>query len=118
MEIIAIIILIFGAVLVFPVLAGVVESRNATLNAIIEVEEGQITIRRFAVERLLRLKGSTVRPAGIVRVQFAANPMRGTCVSLFNQSNGALDFWVPNHLAKAVRDQLERVCPQATFVEV
>ncbi|MCA0935475.1 hypothetical protein LCL85_07905 [Vibrio alginolyticus] len=118
MDTITVIIFILCVVWVFPVLVGLVELRSSKLTAIIEVEEDKITIRQFAVERLFCLKGNTVHSSNIVRIQFATNPNRGTCVTLFNKSNGALDFWVPEHLVKGVSGQLKSVCPQAKFVYV
>lgn len=118
MEIITIFIFALCAILVFPVLAGLVELRNSKLNAIIEVEEDKMRIRRFAIERLLRLKGSIVCPSNIARIQFATCPIKGTCVTLFNKSDGALDFWVPEHLVKDVKILLHSACPHAKFVEI
>lgn len=118
MDVIAIFIIIFCAIFVFPVLGGLVELRNSKIETLIEVKEDKITIRRFSFERLFGLKGRTVYSSGIVRIQFATTPISGTCVTLFNNSNGALDFWVPEHLVNGVKSQLKRACPHAKCVEV
>ncbi|PSU34576.1 hypothetical protein [Photobacterium lutimaris] len=118
MDIIAIIVFVLCATFIFPVLFGLFELKTAKLKAIIEVEDSKITVRKSAVERLLSLKGNTVCTASIVRIQFATNPIRGTCVTLFNKSDGALDFWVPGHLENAVKSKLKIACSHAKFVEV
>ncbi|EGQ9824021.1 hypothetical protein FV767_24250 [Vibrio parahaemolyticus] len=118
MDIISIIIFVLCATLVFPVLFGLFELKTSKLKAIIEVEGNQITIRKLAVERFLRLKGSTIFTTNIVRIQFVKDPIGGTCVTLFNKSDGALDFWVPEHLMKGVKSELVSACPHAKFVEI
>ena len=118
MEIIAIIVFVMCATFIFPVLFGLFELKTSKLKAIIEVEDSKITIRKFAVERFFSLKGTMVCAASIVRIQVATDPIRGTCVTLFNKSDGALDFWVPEHLMKGVKSELVRACPYAQFVEV
>ncbi|HHF3081614.1 TPA: hypothetical protein ACPJ03_004539 [Vibrio diabolicus] len=118
MDIISIVIFVLCATLVFPVLFGLFELKTSKLKAIIEVEGNQITIRKLAVERVLCLKGSTICTTNIVRIQFVKDPIGGACVTLFNKSNGALDFWVPEHLMKGVKSELVSACPHAKFVEI
>ncbi|AMG12281.1 hypothetical protein ACVV7M_004183 [Vibrio vulnificus] len=118
MDIVLIIILVLCATLVFPVLFGLFELKTSKLKAIIEIEGNQITIRKLAVERFFRLKGNTICASNIVRIQFVKDPIGGTCVTLFNKSNGALDFWVPEHLMKGVKSELVSACPYAKFVEI
>ncbi len=118
MDMIVILIFVLCAVFIFPVLSGLLEIKASKLKAIIEVEDEKITIRKWAVERIFCLKGNTVHSPSIVRIQFYTNPIRGTCVTLFNKSNGALDFWVPEHLVKGVKSELVSTCPHAKFVEI
>ncbi|MCU8474307.1 hypothetical protein [Vibrio vulnificus] len=118
MDIVSIIIFVLCAALVFPALFGLFELKTSKLKAIIEVEGNQITIRKLAVERFLHLKGSTICTTNIVRIQFVKDPIGGTCVTLFNKSDGALDFWVPEHLMKGVKSELMSACPHAKFVEI
>ncbi|MEZ8013413.1 MULTISPECIES: hypothetical protein [Vibrio] len=118
MDIISIIIVVLCATFVFPALFGLFELKTSKLKAIIKVEDNQITIRKLAVERFLSLKGSTICTTSIVRIQFVKDPIGGTCVTLFNESDGALDFWVPEHLIKGVKSELVSVCPYAQFVEI
>ncbi|WP_272166190.1 hypothetical protein [Vibrio diabolicus] len=118
MDIIVIIVFVLCAVFIFPVLSGLLEINALKLKAIVEVEDGKITIRKLAVERIFCLKGNTVHSHSIVRIQFYTNPIRGTCVTLFNKSNGALDFWVPEHLGQGVKSELINACPHAQFVEI
>ncbi|HAS6332014.1 TPA: hypothetical protein RQJ84_004218 [Vibrio vulnificus] len=118
MDMIVIIIIVLCAVFIFPVLSGLIEIKTSKPKAIIEVEGDKITIRKMAVERIFCLKGNTVHSPSIVRIQFSTNPVQGTCVTLFNKSNGALDFWVPEYLVKGVKSELARACPHAQFVEI
>ncbi|EPT1633881.1 TPA: hypothetical protein ACQYFN_004705, partial [Vibrio parahaemolyticus] len=118
LDIVSIIIFVLCATLVFPVLFGLFELKTSKLKAIIEVEGNQITIRKLAVERFFRLKGSTICTTNIVRIQFVKDPIGGTCVTLFNKSDGALDFWVPEHLMKGVKSKLVSACPHAKYVEI
>ncbi|HDY8053295.1 TPA: hypothetical protein RQK83_004413 [Vibrio vulnificus] len=118
MDIVLIIILVLCAILVFPVLFGLFELKTSKLKAIIEIEGNQITVRKLAVERFLRLKGSTICTSNIVRIQFVKDPIGGTCVTLFNKSDGALDFRVPEHLMKGVKSELVSACPYAKVVEI
>lgn len=118
MDIIVIIILFVCTTVLFPILFGLAELKMVSLKAVMEVEDDKITIRKLAIERLLGSKGITVSSASIVRIQFASNPIRGTCVTLFNKSNGAIDFWITKDLEKAVKNQLENTCSHAKFDEV
>ncbi|EGQ9064932.1 hypothetical protein WD347_004619 [Vibrio parahaemolyticus] len=118
MDIVSIIILVLCATLVFPVLFGLFELKASKLKAIIEIEGNQITIRKLAVERILRLKGSQICTTNIVRIQLVKDPLGGTSVTLFNKYDGALDFWVPEHLMKGVKSELVSACPYAKFVEI
>ena len=118
MDIILIIIFVLCATFVFPALFGLFELKTSKLKAIIEVEGDQITIRKLAVERFFSLKGSTICTTRIVRIQFVKDPMGGACITLFNESDGALDFWVPEHLMKGVKSELLSACSYAQFVEI
>ncbi len=118
MDIIVIIILFVFTTILFPILFGLAELKICSLKAVIEVEDNKITIRKLAIERLLGSKGITISSASIVRVQFATSPIGDTCVTLFNKSNGAIDFWIPRDLEKAVKNQLETTCSHAKFEKV
>ncbi|HCK0617608.1 hypothetical protein CGI93_22405 [Vibrio parahaemolyticus] len=118
MDIIVIIIFVLCATFIFPAFFGLFEFKTTKLKAIIEVEDSKITIRKSAIERLFSLKGNKVCTASIVRIQFATNLIGGTCVTLFNKSDGAMDFWIPEHLENAVKDKLKTACSHANFVEV
>ncbi|MFO6424004.1 hypothetical protein [Motilimonas sp. KMU-193] len=118
MIIIFIIVFVLCIAFVFPLLNGLFEQRCSSLEAIIEIDGDEITIRKFYVERLFRTRGTVIKASSIARIQLATDPMSGTCLSLFNSSDGALDFGVPAYLASAVIGRLASACPDATFVEV
>ena len=118
MDTIVIIVVVPCATFVFPVFLALFELKVSKLKTIIEVEDSKITVRKAAIERLFGLKGITVCTANIVRIQFSTNPISGTCVTFFNQSDGAMDFWVPEHLKNAVKDMLKIACSHARFIEV
>ncbi|MCE2570962.1 hypothetical protein [Motilimonas eburnea] len=116
--IVFIIVFVLCVAFVFPLLNGLFEQRCSSLDAVIEIEGDEITIRQFFIERLFRARGKVIKASSIVRVQLSTDLMNGTRLSLFNSSNGAVDFYVPIHLVNAVKGRLASACPHATFGEV
>ncbi|WP_394203616.1 hypothetical protein [Shewanella waksmanii] len=117
MEVFIIIGLTLCLCIVVPAAISFIALRISNIEAIIEVNGTQITLRRFTIERLFRLNGLTINAANIKCIQIANNPARGTCISLFNQANNAVDIWVSPHLVRPLVNELNRCCPHANMVE-
>lgn len=118
MEFVIAIVLFAVALVTLPILFGIVQTRVSNLDNIIEIDEGNIIVRSLMVERLFRLKGRVIASESIMKIQFANDPLRGTCISLFNRANGAFDFWVPTHLASPAKFKLMSICLNADVVDV
>ncbi|MGR5422400.1 hypothetical protein [Vibrio sp. PNB22_4_1] len=118
MEFVIVIVLFAVSLVALPILFGIIQTRVSNLDNIIEIDEGNIVVRSFMVERLFRLKGRAIASDSIMRIQFANDPLRGTCISLFNRANGAFDFWIPTHLASPAKSKLMSICLNADVVDV
>lgn len=118
MTIILIIVFVLCVAIAFPMLYGFIELKCSSLDAVIEIDGDEITIRKFYIERLFRTRGTLIKASSIVRIQFSTDLISGARLSLFNSSDGALDICMPVYLANAVKGRLASACPHAIFVEV
>ncbi|KXI20958.1 hypothetical protein [Photobacterium sanguinicancri] len=113
MDVLLISVIVLLMFFVFPYVSSRFNDAVNDSHRIIEVTGDHLCVRQFAAQRILKLRGKSLSVSDIIRIQYATQLPQGICVSLFNKSDAAVDFWVSELQLKAIQSTLRKACPLA-----
>ncbi|MGF1689941.1 hypothetical protein [Photobacterium kagoshimensis] len=113
MDVLLISVIVLLMFFVFPYVSSRFNDAVNDSHRILEVTDDHVCIRQFAAQRVLRLRGKSIPASDIVRIEYAIQLPQGVCVTLFNKSDKALNFLVPEHQLNVIKAMLNKACPLA-----